>query len=66
MVIYYLFQEIEGHKSLCIFKMEVYIAVPSKKAQLGYHVILVVQLHHQSFNKGIDDVQDIPACFASR
>ena len=53
-------------KACYFFKIEVYIAVPSKKAPLHYHVSLVVQLQHQSFNKGIDDDQDIPACFASR
>ena len=59
-IIYYLFQEIEGHKSLCIF-LNRGIAVSSKKAPLRYLVILVVQLHHQSFNKGIDDVPIYPS-----
>ena len=52
---------------MCIFfKIEVNIAVPSKKAPLCYHVILVVQLVQLTYNKGKDDVQDIPASYAGR
>ena len=47
-------------KACVFFKIEVYIAVPSKKAPIRYYIILVVQLQHQSFKKGIDDVQGIP------
>ena len=40
-------------KACVFFKIEVYIAVPGTKAPLRCHVILVVQFHHLSFNKGI-------------